>query len=123
MKKKIVFTGGGTLGHVMPNLYLIDELRDRDWDITYIGSSGIERDKIRGYGVNFVEIPAVKLVRGKIWRNLKIPFILIRAISRCKKELKRLNPDVVFSKGGYVSLPVCVAARRLKIPTVRRLTR
>lgn len=120
MKKDcIVFTGGGTLGHVMPNIYLIEELRkDKNLDIIYIGSKGIEKDKIKAEGIDFIEIPAVKLVRGKILKNLKIPFVLIDAIFKAKKELKSIRPKVVFSKGGYVSLPVCIAAKMLKIPVI-----
>ena len=71
--KKIVFTGGGTLGHVMPNLYLIEELK-RDYYCFYIGSNGIEKDRMQGV-VNFYEIPAVKLIRGKVFKNFKIPFL------------------------------------------------
>lgn len=114
--KRIVFTGGGTLGHVMPNLYLIDELKS-EYECHYIGSNGIEKDKVKNVA-EFHEIPAIKLIRGKIFKNLKIPFVLIDSILKSKKVLKQINPDIVFSKGGYVSLPVCIAARMLKIPIV-----
>lgn len=114
--KKIVFTGGGTLGHVMPNLYLMEALND--YKCFYIGSSGIEKDRVKGYVAEYFEIPAIKLVRGKIFTNLKIPFVLISAIFKAKKFLKEIKPDVIFSKGGYVSLPVCIAGRMLKIPIV-----
>jgi len=113
--KKIVFTGGGTLGHVMPNLYLIEELKD--WEICYIGSNGVEKQKLNGK-VKYYEIPCVKFDRSKIFSNFKIPFILFSAINQAKKILKEINPDVVFSKGGYVSLPVCIAASKLKIPII-----
>jgi len=115
-KNKIVFTGGGTLGHVMPNLYLMEELKD--WDCYYIGSNGIEKNRVVGNVKEYITIPAVKLVRGKILKNLKIPFVLIKSIFQAKKELKKIKPNVVFSKGGYVALPVCVAARMLKIPVI-----
>ena len=115
-KKTIVFTGGGTLGHVMPNLYLIDELKN-DYDIFYIGSNGIEKDAASKVA-DFFPIPAIKLERGKIFANFKIPFVLINSIFKAKKILKNIQPDVVFSKGGYVALPVCVAAKMLKIPIV-----
>lgn len=114
--KKIVFTGGGTLGHVMPNLYLINELSD--YEIHYIGGNGIEKQKLKDFNVKYHEIPTTKLVRGKFFVNLKIPFVLIKAIRQSKKILKEIKPDVVFSKGGYVSLPVCLAARKLKIPII-----
>ncbi len=113
--KKIIFTGGGTLGHVMPNLYLMEELAD--WECHYIGSRGIEKEKITKVA-DFREIPAIKLVRGKFWSNLKIPFVLISSIGKAKKILKEINPDVIFSKGGYVSLPVAIAGKMLKIPII-----
>lgn len=114
--KKIVFTGGGTLGHVMPNLYLMEDLEN--YEIYYIGSSGIEKERVKGKVKRYYEISSTKLVRGKIFKNLKIPFVLIKAINEAKKILKKVKPDVIFSKGGYVSLPVCVAGRILKIPIV-----
>ena len=117
MRKKIVFTGGGTLGHVMPNLYLAEDLT-KNYDLTYIGSNGIESQAVRDKNITFYEIPTVKLVRGKILKNLKIPFVLIKSIFRAKKILKEIKPDIIFSKGGYVSLPVCIAGRILKIPIV-----
>ena len=115
--KKIVFTGGGTLGHVMPNLYLIDELKS-DYEIEYIGSEGIERDEITKRNIKYHTIPTIKLVRGKIFQNLKIPFVLLKSVSKAKKILKEIKPDIIFSKGGYVSLPVCIAGKMLKIPIV-----
>lgn len=114
--KRIVFTGGGTLGHVMPNMYLMEELKN--CEVFYIGSNGIEKEKILNSNIKYYEIPSTKLERGKIFANLKIPFILISAINKAKKILKEIKPNVVFSKGGYVSLPVCLAARSLKIPIV-----
>lgn len=115
--KKIVFTGGGTLGHVMPNIFLAEELKD--WECHYIGSSGIEKQKIQS-DKRFVyhEIVSTKLVRGKFFSNLKIPFVLIKAIIQAKKILKQIKPDIIFSKGGYVALPVCIAGRMLKIPII-----
>jgi len=114
--KKIVFTGGGTLGHVMPNLYLYEELK-QEFECFYVGTSGIEKEKVKDV-MKFFEIPAIKLVRGKFFRNLKIPFVLISSIFKAKKILKEIKPDVIFSKGGYVSLPVCFAAKMLKIPII-----
>lgn len=113
--KKIVFTGGGTLGHVMPNLYLMEDLKD--YKCYYIGSSGIEKDRVKGLA-DFYEIPAIKLIRGKLLVNLKIPFVLVGSIVKAKRYLKQIKPDVIFSKGGYVSLPVCLAGRMLKIPII-----
>lgn len=114
--KKIVFTGGGTLGHVMPNIYLMQELKG--YECFYIGGSGLEKEKIKAEKIPYYEIPTTKLSRGKFFKNLKIPFILISAISKAKQVLKEIQPDVIFSKGGYVSLPVVIAGKMLKIPIV-----
>lgn len=114
--KKIIFTGGGTLGHVMPNLYLIDELKD--CEALYIGSNGIEKEVVKNKGIKYYEIPATKFKRNKFFENFKIPFVLIKAINSAKKILKKEKPNLIFSKGGYVSLPVCLAARKLKIPII-----
>lgn len=114
--KKIVFTGGGTLGHVMPNIFLMEELK-KDNKLYYIGSNSIEKDRV-GNLAEFKQIPATKLVRGKVFVNFKIPFVLMSAIFQAKKILKEIKPDIIFSKGGYVSLPVCIAGRMLKIPII-----
>ncbi len=116
MGKKVIFTGGGTLGHVMPNMYLIEDLGD-DIEKAYIGSTGIEKNVVEKE-IKYYTIPSVKLVRGKIFSNLKIPFVLFDAIIKSKRILKEIRPDVVFSKGGYVSLPVVIAAKTLKIPII-----
>lgn len=116
IKKKIVFTGGGTLGHVMPNIYLFKELQ-KNYDCFYIGSCGIEKNKIKDL-MPYYEISSAKLDRGKWLTNFKIPFVLFRAILEAKKILKKIKPDVIFSKGGYVALPVCIVGRMLKIPIV-----
>ena len=91
--KKIVFTGGGTLGHVMPNLYLAEELK-KEYECYYIGGKGIEKDKIKGM-LPYYEIPTVKLVRGKFLRNLKIPYVLIKAITQVISNL--LNFFFIYS--------------------------
>lgn len=125
--KKIVFTGGGTYGHAMPNVYLIEGLKEQasnklttnqQFEFFYIGSQAIEKHLVKRYVNEYITIPTVKLVRGKIWTNFKIPFVLIKAIFKAKKALKQIKPDVVFSKGGYVALPVCIAAKMLKIPVI-----
>jgi len=113
---KIVFTGGGTLGHVMPNIYLMEELKN--YEIFYIGGNGIEKEKLNELKVKYFEVPTTKFKRDKIFSNFKIPFTLVKSINKCKKILKEIKPDVLFSKGGYVSLPVCLAARKLNIPII-----
>lgn len=114
--KTICFTGGGTLGHVMPNLYLAEELKN--YKLMYIGTSGIEKDTVKKAGIDFYEIRATKLRRGKVLVNLRVPFELVRAIKQAKKILKEKKPDLIVSKGGFVALPVCIAARKLRIPII-----
>ena len=115
-KKTICFTGGGTLGHVMPNLYLAEELGE--YNLAYIGSSGIEKETVKKAGIKYYEINATKLRRGKFFANLGLPFTLIKSIHQAKKILKEIKPDLIVSKGGYVALPVCIAGRKLHIPII-----
>ncbi len=114
--KTICFTGGGTLGHVNPNLYLAQELNN--YKLMYIGTDGIEKQAVKEAGIDFYEIRATKLRRGKVFVNLRVPFELVRAIRQAKRILKEQKPDLVVSKGGYVALPVCIAARKLRIPII-----
>jgi len=115
--KKIVFTGGGTAGHIMPNLAIIDELQG--YKIYYIGSNGMEKNIISQYpNIKFIEIPTVKFKRSLSPQNLLIPFKLISSINKTKKILKDINPNIIFSKGGYVSIPTCFAGHSLKIPVI-----
>lgn len=115
--KKIIFTGGGTAGHIMPNIALIENLID--YKIYYIGSNGMEKDLITKLkNVEFIEIPTVKLKRSLSASNFLIPFKLINSINKSKKILKSIKPDLIFSKGGYVSLPVCLAGNSLNIPVI-----
>lgn len=116
--KTIVLTGGGTAGHVMPNLALVPELKKNFEKIVYIGTSGIEKQLAKNVGIDFFEIDAVKLVRSLSPKNLLIPVKLISSISKAKKLLKEISPAVVFSKGGYVSIPVAIAAKKLNIPVL-----
>ncbi len=115
--KKIVLTGGGTGGHVIPHLGLLRYLKD--YEIYYIGTDGIEKSIIEKIpNIKFFEIDAVKLDRTKKLKNLMLPFKLIKSITQCKKILKQIKPDVVFSKGGFVSVPVVIASKKCKIPAV-----
>lgn len=115
-QKTICFTGGGTLGHVKPNLYLAEELKN--YNLIYIGSNGIEKEAVKKAGIEYHEIRATKLRRGKVISNLRVPFELVRAIKQAKKVLKQTKPDLIVSKGGYVALPVCIAGRKLRIPII-----
>lgn len=119
--KTIVFTGGGSAGHVVPNIALMQDLKKYE-NITacYIGSNGLEKRLIQSVGAPYFEIECPKLIRSKslsaTWKNLRIPVRLFRAIRQAKQALKTCKPNVVFSKGGYVALPVVLAANKLKIP-------
>lgn len=114
--KRIVLTGGGTAGHVMPNVALLPYLAGNE--IHYVGGSGMEKDIMSNYpNVIYHEIPCVKYARDGFFKNVAVPFKLIRSISNAKKVLKEIKPDVVFSKGGYVSLPVALAAGKTPLVT------
>lgn len=120
MGKTIVLTGGGTAGHVSPNINLANELKKHFDKIVYIGTeNGIEKKMITANtDFDYKSISAVKFVRKNLIKNVLLPFKLSSSISQAKKILKETKPCVVFSKGGYVSLPVVVAAHKLKIPVV-----
>ncbi len=122
-RKIIVFTGGGTGGHIYPNLALIGEFKKRGFTPVYIGGDGdtLERKLAKSRGIEYHGIPTIKLVRSlstsAIKNNLKIPVALKNSILQATSLLKQINPDCVFSKGGFVSLPVVCAAKKLDIPT------
>ena len=119
--KKILFTGGGSAGHVVPNIALIEEiLSSGKADVCYIGTNGIEKQIVSEWKVPYFQIECPKLIRGGgfagLKKNLKIPAAFFRAVKQAKKGLETFRPDVVFSKGGFVALPVVIAAKKLKIP-------
>ena len=118
---KIVLTGGGTAGHVTPNIALLDDLQRAGFDeIHYIGSiDGIEKKLMEKYPeVTYHAIHSGKLRRYHSIDNLKDPFKIIKGARESKKIIKKIKPDVVFSKGGFVSVPVVWAAHRYKVPVV-----
>ena len=119
-KKIIILTGGGTAGHVTLNINLEHELKKHFDKIFYIGSKdGIEKELIsKQTNYEYKSISTVKFDRGKLLKNFAIPFKLNKAINEAKKLLKEINPDVVFSKGGYVGLPVVIASKKLNIPCI-----
>ena len=117
--KRIVFTGGGTAGHVTPNIALIPKLKSLGYDIHYIGSyEGIERKLIEDYRIPYYGISTGKLRRYFDLKNFSDPFRVIKGFMEAKQVLKTLKPDIVFSKGGFVSVPVVRAASSLKIPCI-----
>lgn len=116
--KKIVFTGGGTAGHVTPNLALIKRLQG-EFEICYIGSyNGIEKELIEKAGIPYYGISSGKLRRYHDLKNLSDPFRVIKGCHEARVLMKQLKPDVVFSKGGFVSVPVVLAAKRTKVPVI-----
>ena len=118
-KKKIVLTGGGTAGHVSPNIALLPHLRAAGYEITYIGSkNGIEKNLIADFGLPYVGISTGKLRRYFDVKNFTDPFRVVHGFREARKFLKQYRPDVVFSKGGFVSVPVVRAAGSLGIPCV-----
>lgn len=119
MSKKIVLTGGGTAGHCTPNLALIPYLREAGYEIAYIGSiNGIEKKLVADYSIPYVAIETGKLRRYFDPKNFSDPFRVIRGYQEAHHFLKEFAPDVVFSKGGYVGVPVVHAAHALHIPCI-----
>ncbi|MBQ7923706.1 MAG: UDP-N-acetylglucosamine--N-acetylmuramyl-(pentapeptide) pyrophosphoryl-undecaprenol N-acetylglucosamine transferase [Clostridia bacterium] len=119
--RKILFTGGGSAGHVVPNIALIEQLlSEGKTDVCYIGTNGIEKGIVAEWNIPYYAVDCPKLIRGggfaAFKKNLKIPAAFFRAYKQAKKGLQTFQPDAVFSKGGYVALPVVFAAKKLKIP-------
>ncbi|KTD18922.1 undecaprenyldiphospho-muramoylpentapeptide beta-N-acetylglucosaminyltransferase [Legionella jordanis] len=119
MNPHIVFTGGGTAGHVTPNLALIDVLQDNGWQIDYIGSeNGVEKDMICSLAIPYHAVSSGKLRRYFSWQNFIDPFRILLGIGQAYCLLKKIKPDLVFSKGGFVAFPVVVAAWLQRIPAI-----
>lgn len=117
--KKIILTGGGTAGHVTPNLALCPELKKNGFEISYIGSyNGMEKDLVEKAGIPYYGISTGKLRRYFDWKNFTDPFRVIKGFFEAGKLMKKLKPDVVFSKGGFVAVPVVIAASRAGIPVI-----
>ena len=117
--KRIILTGGGTAGHVTPNLALLPGLKEAGFDIRYIGSyEGIEKELVRQAGISYDGISSGKLRRYFDLKNLTDPFRVIKGFFEADALLKKHKPDVIFSKGGFVSVPVVLAAKKRRIPAV-----
>lgn len=117
--KKIILTGGGTAGHVTPNIALLPSLREKGFEISYIGSyTGIEKQLIEEQGIPYHAISSGKLRRYIDLKNLSDPFRVIRGFGQAFKLLGKLRPHIVFSKGGFVSVPVVLAAKMRHIPVI-----
>ena len=117
--KKIVLTGGGTAGHVTPNIALLPGLQELGYEVHYIGSyEGIESRLIADFDIPYYGISTGKFRRYLDPKNFSDPFRVIKGYTEARRILKELKPDIVFSKGGYVSVPVVRAAASLKIPCI-----
>ena len=116
--KRIIFTGGGTAGHVTPNIALIEPLLREGWEVHYIGSeNGMERGLIAALsGVTYHGISTGKLRRYFSWQNFIDPFRVIKGYFQARKLIREIQPSVIFSKGGFVSVPVVLGAG--KVPVV-----
>ncbi|HHB3433894.1 TPA: undecaprenyldiphospho-muramoylpentapeptide beta-N-acetylglucosaminyltransferase, partial [Staphylococcus aureus] len=118
---KIAFTGGGTVGHVSVNLSLIPTALSQGYEALYIGSkNGIEREMIESQlpEIKYYPISSGKLRRYISLENAKDVFKVLKGILDARKVLKKEKPDLLFSKGGFVSVPVVIAAKSLNIPTL-----
>lgn len=119
---KFVFTGGGSAGHVTPNIAIMNEIRklQEDYSFDYIGSeAGIEKNIIGAIeDINYHSIRTGKLRRYFSLKNFTDPFKVLLGYKDAVNTLRKIKPDVVFSKGGFVSVPVVYAARKLKIPVI-----
>ena len=117
--KSIILTGGGTAGHVTPNIALLPRLRAANYTISYIGSTdGIEKTLIEAQHIPYYGISSGKLRRYFSLKNFTDPFRVLKGFSEASHLMKTLRPDIVFSKGGFVSVPVVLAAKRHHIPVI-----
>ena len=117
--KRIILTGGGTAGHVTPNLALLPRLKEDGWEVHYIGSyQGIERDLITAAGIPYYGISSGKFRRYFDPKNFSDPFRVLKGCKEASALIRQLEPDVIFSKGGFVAVPVVLAARRHHVPAV-----
>lgn len=117
--KRIILTGGGTAGHVTPNIALLPRLKELQYDIHYIGSyNGIEKELIEQFAIPYHGISTGKLRRYFSVQNFTDPFRVLKGLDEARKLVKILKPDVIFSKGGFVSVPVVLAAKKRRVPTI-----
>ena len=117
--KKIVLTGGGTAGHVTPNIALLPALQAAGYEIAYVGSyEGIEKKLIADFNIPYTGISTGKFRRYLDPKNFSDPFRVMKGFVEARNYLKNYQPDVVFSKGGFVSVPVVRAAASLHIPCI-----
>ncbi|MFQ9511397.1 MAG: UDP-N-acetylglucosamine--N-acetylmuramyl-(pentapeptide) pyrophosphoryl-undecaprenol N-acetylglucosamine transferase, partial [Lachnospiraceae bacterium] len=117
--KKIILTGGGTAGHVTPNIALLPGLKEAGFEIKYIGSyDGMEKKLIENEKIPYYGIATGKFRRYFDIKNFTDPFRVLKGYGEAKKIIKEYKPDILFSKGGFVAVPVVLAAKHYKIPIV-----
>ena len=118
--KKIVMTGGGTGGHVTPNLALIPRLQEDGWEVHYIGAANsVEQEMISKVpGVRYYTVAVGKLRRYFDPKNFSDPFRVIKGVAQATRIIRKIKPNVVFSKGGFVSVPVVYGAHFNRVPVV-----
>lgn len=119
MSGRILFTGGGSAGHVTPNIALMEQLASEGWDIRYVGSrDGIEKEIVSRLDIPYLEIPTGKLRRYFSWRNFLDPFLVLAGVFKSLFICLRERPDAVFSKGGFVAVPLVFAAWLCRVPVI-----
>lgn len=117
--KKIIMTGGGTAGHVTPNIALMPALKEAGYDISYIGSyAGMEKGLIEAQGIKYYGISSGKLRRYFDWKNFTDPFKVLKGFFQAIHLIRKIKPNIVFSKGGFVSVPVVLAAKICHVPAI-----
>ena len=118
--KRIILTGGGTAGHVTPNLALIPRLLKDGWDVHYVGEANSVEERLTASieGVTYHAVSCGKLRRYFDLKNFSDPFKVIKGIAQAASLIRRLKPNVVFSKGGFVSVPVVYGAKLNGVPIV-----
>ena len=117
--KHIILTGGGTAGHVTPNIALLPSLKEEGFEVAYIGSyDGIEKKLIKDIGIPYYGISTGKLRRYFDVKNFIDPFRVLKGYTQASSLIKKTKPALIFSKGGFVSVPVVIAAKRRKVPCI-----
>jgi UDP-N-acetylglucosamine--N-acetylmuramyl-(pentapeptide) pyrophosphoryl-undecaprenol N-acetylglucosamine transferase len=117
--KRIILTGGGSAGHVTPNIALIPQLKEKGYEIHYAGSyQGIEKDLIEPFGIPYHGISSGKLRRYFSLQNFSDPFRVLKGLAQARKLIRDLKPNIIFSKGGFVSVPIVLAGKQNHVPVI-----
>jgi len=117
--KSIILTGGGTAGHVTPNLALLPSLLAKGVEVHYIGSeTGIEKKLVEEAGIPYYAIASGKLRRYFSLQNFTDPFRILKGYFQVRKLIRRIKPDLIFSKGGFVTVPVVIAGKQKHVPVI-----